>query len=127
LPASAHVVEYKATLNGPSEAPPNASLGTGTATVDFDFNTLMMHVVVDFTGLGSTTIASHIHCCTAAPGAGTAGVATQVPTFPDFPLGVTSGTYDKTFDMSLASSYNPQFVTASGGTVSAALNAFVAV
>src|SRR5439155_7138502 len=42
-------------------------------------------------------------------------VATTTPTFPGFPLGVTSGTYDNTFDLTLASSYNPAFVTAEGG------------
>jgi hypothetical protein len=42
-------------------------------------------------------------------------VATQVPTFAGFPLGVTSGIFDGTFDLTLASSWNPAFVTASGG------------
>jgi hypothetical protein len=51
---------------------------------------------------------------------GTAIVATTTPTFPGFPLGVTSGTYDQTFDMTLASSFNGAFVTAHGGTVAQA-------
>jgi len=42
-------------------------------------------------------------------------VATTTPTFPGFPLAVTSGTYDRTFDLTLPSSYNPAFVTAEGG------------
>src|SRR5215813_15615908 len=133
VPAAAHVLEYKATLNGPSESPPNASSGTGTATVDFDTDTVMMHVVVDFKGLGSPTTASHIHCCTSFADTGTAGVATQLPSFPGFPLGVTSGHFDNTFDMSLASSYNPSFVTANGSVAdsmgklvgSGALNALI--
>ena len=79
-----------------------------------------MRVEVTFSGLLGTTTASHIHCCTAVPGVGTAIVATTVPTFTGFPLGVTSGTYDHTFDMSLSSSYNPAFVTANGGTVATA-------
>jgi hypothetical protein len=37
------------------------------------------------------------------------GVATTTPTFTDFPLGVTSGSYDHVFDLTLASSYNPSF------------------
>jgi hypothetical protein len=45
-------------------------------------------------------------------GAGNAGVMTQTPTFPGSPLGLTSGSYDQTFDMTLAASYNPGFVTA---------------
>jgi hypothetical protein len=40
-------------------------------------------------------------------------------------LGVTAGTYDHTFDLSLASSYNAGFITANGGTVSGAFNALV--
>jgi hypothetical protein len=33
---------------------------------------------------------------------------------------MTSGTYDMTFDMTQASSYNPAFVTANGGNVASA-------
>jgi len=55
-------------------------------------------------------------------------VATTTRTFPGFPLGVTSGTYDQTFDMTLSSSYNPAFVTANGsvGAAEAALFADMA-
>jgi len=42
-------------------------------------------------------------------------VATTTPRFEDFPVGVTLGTYDKTLDLTLASSYNPAFITAEGG------------
>jgi hypothetical protein len=52
-------------------------------------------------------------------------VATVLPTFTGFPLGVTSGTYDHIFDMALASSYNPAFITAYG-SISNAFNALVA-
>jgi CHRD domain/PEP-CTERM motif len=115
--ASAAILTYDAALSGPSEFPPNVSPGTGFADVIIDTIANTMRVEVTFSGLLGTTTASHIHCCTAVPGVGTAGVATTVPTFTGFPLGVTSGTYDNTFDMSLASSYNPAFVAANGGTV----------
>ena len=78
-----------------------------------------MTVDVTFTGFTGTTTASHIHCCTAVPDTGTAGVATTTPTFTGFPLGVTSGTYHVVLDMTLASSYNPAFVTAHGGIAGA--------
>ena len=121
VPAARAVpIEFNATLNGPSESPPNASPGTGFVIVDFDLAANTMRVRVDFTGLTSGTTASHIHCCTAIPFTGTAIVATTVPTFPNFPLGVTSGTYDQTLDMTLASSYNPAFITAAGGSVALA-------
>jgi CHRD domain len=83
-------------------------------------------VHVDFSGLVGTSTASHIHCCTADPQTGNAGVATTVPTFSMFPLGVTAGTYDTTLDLLSASSYNPAFVTAHGGTLASAEAALLA-
>jgi CHRD domain-containing protein len=122
LPRTSHAdfIVYFATLNGPSESPPNASLGTGSAEVDVDTTANTMRVQATFSGLTGNTTASHIHSPTGLPGVGTAGVATTTPTFPMFPLGVTSGTYDQTFDMTLASSYNPAFITANGGTPASA-------
>jgi hypothetical protein len=122
IPRTSHgaFLQYEAILNGPSESPPNASPGTGFAEVDIDTTANTMRVQVVFAGLLGTTTASHIHSATATPGTGTAPVATTVPTFTGFPLGVTSGTYDHTFDMTLASSYNPSFVTANGGTPASA-------
>ncbi len=101
---------FTAVLDGPSE--PTNSPGIGSATVTFDIDAHEMRVVASFSGLLGTTTAAHIHCCTADPGQGTAGVATTTPSFAGFPLGVTSGSMDQTLDMTLASSYNPAFVTA---------------
>jgi hypothetical protein len=112
--ASAAILIYDATLSGPSESPPNASPGTGFAEVTIDNIANTMRVEVTFSGLVALTTASHIHCCTASPGTGVAGVATTVPTFTDFPLGVTRGTYDHTFDMLIAASYNPAFIPIGG-------------
>jgi hypothetical protein len=126
LPASALTIVYTASLSGPAESPPNASPGTGTATITFDTTAATMRVQASFSGLTGTTTASHIHCCTAVPGVSTAGVATQTPSFTGFPLGVTSGSYDNTFDMTLTSSYNGAFVTANGGTASSAFSALLA-
>jgi hypothetical protein len=122
--ASAHTVVYSATLSGAAEVPTNASPGTGSVLVTMDFDLLTMDVSAVFSGLLGTTTASHIHCCTLTPGTGNAGVATMTPSFLNFPLGVTSGTYHQVFDMSLASSYNSAFITANGGTVGSAFNAF---
>lgn len=118
--ARAVPISYQTHLSGPAEAPPNASPGTGDALISLDTATHTLSVDVSFSNLLGLTAASHIHCCTTTPGAGTALVATQVPTFVDFPLGVQAGTYSHTFDTSVASTYNPAFVTASGGTVAAA-------
>ena len=119
MACSADTIEYGATLTGPNESPPNSSPGTGDALVTIDTLANTMRVQVSFSGLVGTTTASHIHCCTAIAGTGTAGVATTTPTFPGFPMGVTSGTYDQTFDLTLASSYNPAFVTAEGSVAAA--------
>lgn len=115
-PARAAVLTYTAVLNGANESPANASTGTGTCQVDYDNVANTLHVHADFTGLVGTTTASHIHCATAVAFTGTAGVATTTPTFAGFPSGVTAGTYDNTLDLSLATSFNPSFVTAHGGT-----------
>src|SRR5437879_1609720 len=92
-------VTLTGTLTGPAESPPNASPGTGTTVVTYDAATHLLTVNVTFSGLLSTTTASHIHCCTTTANSGTAAVATQVPTFVGFPLGVTSGTYSNSFDL----------------------------
>ena len=119
-------IMYFANLNGPSESPPNASPATGFTEVDFDIVAHTLRVQVTFSGLLGPTTASHIHSPTALPGTGTSGVATQTPSFDGFPLGVTSGTYDHTFDTTLASTYNPAFVTADGGTPAGAEAALAA-
>jgi hypothetical protein len=80
-----------------------------------------------FSGLLGTTTASHIHCCTALPGVGTARVATQVPSFAGFPNGVTSGSYSMNFDMTQDATRNPAFITANGGTVTGAESVLAAV
>lgn len=120
--AEAHIVTYLIDLSGPNEAPPNSSLGRGTGRVTVDLDLVTMRVEVEFSGLTGTVTASHIHGPTSVPLQGTAGVMTPTPTFPNFPLGVTSGAYDQTFDLTLASSYNQAFITASGGTVGQAMN-----
>jgi hypothetical protein len=111
-----------ANLSQANEVPPTGSPGTGTAIVTLDTTAQTLQVQETFSGLESGTTASHIHCCLASPflPGVNVGVATTVPTFPGFPLGVTSGTYNMTFDLTMASTYNPAFVTAQGGIVAGA-------
>ena len=113
-------ISYSAILSGAAEAPPNASPGTGQTFITVDPVAHTMRVQVVFSGLMGTVTACHIHGPTATPGTGTAGVATVLPTFTGFPSGVTAGTYDNTFDMTLASSYNAAFITNNGGTTATA-------
>jgi len=121
--ASAAITVYGANLTGAQEVPSNPSPGTGFAEITVDDVLATMRVEVVFSGLIGTTSASHIHCC--APAGTNIIVATELPLFTGFPTGVTSGTYDHTFDMTQASSYNPAFVTAHGGTISDAFAALV--
>lgn len=125
--ASVHgaILNYQAFLSGPNEAPPNASPGTGFATFIIDTTAHTMQLNVNFSGLVGTVTACHIHGPTAVPGTGTAGVMTTTPTFAGFPSGVTSGVYANTLDLTLASSWNPAFVTANGGTTAGAEAAFL--
>ncbi|HEX3167360.1 MAG TPA: CHRD domain-containing protein [Chitinophagaceae bacterium] len=111
---------YWVTLSGPAEVPANNSPGTGKALVTIDAVANTMRVQVTFSGLMAGVTNSHIHASTAVAGSGTAGVATTTPTFTGFPSGVTAGAYDNTFNMLLASSYNPVYVTANGGTPASA-------
>ena len=121
--AKADQLIFTTTMTGAQEVPPTGSPGVGSALVTIDTVTNLMTVNVSFAGLVSPTTVAHIHCC-AGPG-GIAIPATTTPSFPGFPVGVTSGTYLMTFDLTLASTYNPAFITASGGTVAAAQAAFL--
>jgi len=109
-------ITFTANLTGLESGSP----GTGFTTVIFDPVAHTLNVAVTFSGLISTTTAAHIHCCTAVPDTGTAAVATQQPAFEGFPLGVTSGSYNGTFDTLNLATYNPAFVTGHGGTAASA-------
>ena len=125
LPATAQSV-YTAVLTGSAEEPSNESPATGSATVTIDMTANTMQVQETFSGLVAGTTVSHIHCCTGVPFEGVAPPPTTTPNLPDFPSGVTSGTYDRTFDMTDPSSYNQAFIDANGGTTSGAFAALVA-
>jgi CHRD domain len=121
LPApAAHAVTmtFGASLSGANEVPTIPSSGTGLATILLDPTAQTLQVNATFSGLTSNTVAAHIHCC--APLGTNAGVATTVPAFVGFPLGVTSGTYSsEVFDLTQPLIYNPAFVTALGGIAQA--------
>lgn len=124
--ASAAFMTFTANLSGAAEAPPNASPGTGFTIVDFDTTAHTMRVRATFSGLLGNTSAAHIHSATTVPGVGAVGVATELPSFTGFPLGVTSGTYDNTFNTALTAFYNPTFLTNNGGTAASAETALFA-
>lgn len=121
-PASAAILTYFGTL-GPEVS---GATGTGTTTITFDTVADTMRVQVTFSGLSGNTSVAHIHCCTPNPLTGTAGVATQVPSFTGFPTGVKAGSYDQTFNTALAATWNAPFITNNGGTPGSARNALIA-
>ena len=123
LPAQASFaasITYNVALSGPNESPANASPGLGSGTVIFDDVLHTMAVNISFSGLTGNTTASHIHAATTTAGTGTSGVATTTPSFTGFPLGVTSGVFISTLDLTLSTSYNASCVTANGGTTAGA-------
>jgi hypothetical protein len=121
--ASAALITFHVDLNGESETPAVSTPGLGTGTVTVDTVALTMALNLNFSDLLGNTTASHIHCCNLPTV--TSPVATQVPTFIGFPLGVTSGSYANAFDMTLATSYNPTFITNNGGTTASAFAALL--
>ncbi|MEP6685273.1 MAG: CHRD domain-containing protein [Verrucomicrobiota bacterium] len=110
---------YVANLDGPSESPPNASPGTGFATITLNLALHTLQIDVTFSGLTGTTSAAHIHGPTAVPGTGTAGIATQ-SVLTGFPFGVTSGSYSHIFDTLDTATYSSGFLAANGGTAAGA-------
>lgn len=119
----AHTEMFAGTLSGLNENPPNSSEGIGTTLVTVDLDLFTMRIQSTWTGMSGTVTASHIHVPTSVGANGP--VATQTPSFPGFPTGVTSGSYDQTFDMTQTSSYNSSWITSNGGTVTTAFNALL--
>jgi len=115
---SATPITFVANLSGLNEVPSNTSPGTGLATVILDPTAQTLQVNAVFSGLTTNDVAAHIHCC--APLGTNVGVATTVPAFPGFPLGVTAGNYSSVvFDLTQSLIYNPAFVTLEGGLANA--------
>jgi hypothetical protein len=121
LPAQAALVRLNVYLSGANEVPPTGSPAVGSAGFILDTVTNELTGHIAFSGLLGPTTAAHIHCClpTSFATGVNVGVATLLPAFPGFPLGVTSGIDDFVIDLDLASSYNPGFITAQGGLANA--------
>ena len=75
--------KMKATLDGKSETPPNASTGTGTADINYDPATKKLSWKVTYSGLSGPATAAHFHG-PAGP-ADKAGVAVAIPNAPSSP------------------------------------------
>jgi hypothetical protein len=118
-PAHAQVITYFANLTGPNESPPTTSTATGTAQVTYDPVQHTLRLAGSFAGLTSNTTQAHIHAPTTTPFTGTTGIATPAPSFAGFPLGVTSGTFDSTLDLTSSTAYSPAFFTSNSNSATA--------
>src|SRR6266404_3102455 len=121
---AAHAIPmtFVANLTQANEVPPTGSPATGLATVILDPTAQTIQINATFSGLTTPDTMAHIHCCLASPflTGVNVGVATTVPAFPGFPLGVTSGTYTSAvFDLTQPLIYNPAFVTLQGSLAQA--------
>lgn len=126
-PAYSAIFEYRARLDGLSEAEPNNSPGFGGSFLQIDDAEHTMLFILGWSNLISATTAAHIHCCTTDPFTGTAIPASMLPSFPDFPTDARqSGLYEVTFDLLDPAFYNPAFIEANGGTVAGAEAALLA-
>lgn len=115
--AQATPIVYTTALSGLAESPPNGSPGTGFATITVDSATATMTLDVTFQDLIGAAGAADIHCCTASPLTGIAGVATS---FAGPSLGVTTGTDSETLLLANPASWNPVFFHAATATLAAA-------
>jgi hypothetical protein len=122
---------YYAVLNGSNEEPPNGSTAAGASQLTYDDQTHTMHLEIDISvpyNLAIDIVGAHVHAGTAQPGTGTAAPATMDPAPPDFipPFPLAAGSYAKSFDLTQASTYHPDFIAANGGTVAGAEAALAA-
>ena len=109
---------YTAALSGANEVPAVVTSGSGSATLTLNGNSL--GIAVNFSSLGSNDVAAHIHCC--------AVLGTNAPValgFTGFPLGVTSGSFNATFDLLNPAVYTAAFLALYGGTATGAETALI--
>ena len=117
--AQAAIFQYTVNLSGPNEFPVNASPGVGTGTVTYDNVAHSLQLQVSFSGLLGNVTQTHIHGPTSAPFFQNAGIMVGNTSLPGFPLGVTSGTYSNTLDLTQASIYNATFLSNQGSVAAA--------
>lgn len=120
--AQAHLTIYEGTFA------PEAigATGSGTLRLEYDEHNNTLFIDATWAGLSGTTTNAHIHCCTAVPRTGTAGIGlAENNRLPGFTAGIT-GSYTRVIDLGLTSMYSGGFVTASGGTANGARDRLLA-
>lgn len=123
--AAAQAQIFTGTLDGLQETTPVITPGTGLGTATYDPATNLLTVSLTFSNLIGTTTDSHIHCCFADPPSRNAGVALGFTA--TFPLGVTSGTFNQTYNLLDPNVYTATFRNNfGGGTATGARDALLA-
>ena len=123
VPASATTV-FTTTLSSLNQVPPVESSASGTGSLTFtpDYNSFT--VLMNFTSLSSAVTGAHVHCCNTAQGNAPIAVEFTLPT--NLPTtGLISGTITGAYDLTMASTYTPEFLAAGGGTAVGARNLFL--
>jgi CHRD domain/PEP-CTERM motif len=116
MAAQAHVTRFQGTF-APEAV---GATGSGTLQLEYDEHGHTLLINATWSGLSGNTTNAHIHCCTASPYTGTAGVALgQQPEnrLPGFPLGMKAATYSRVIDLTQTNQYSATFLSTSGGTV----------
>lgn len=125
--------------NGASESPTQTTNGVGDGTIIYDNVVHTLAVSITFSGLNGTVQQTHFHAPTTISGvpgpgqnrdtvahdAGTSGIAIGNTSLPNFPLNVTSGTYNQLLDLTQSNIYNTSYLSANGGTAASAEAAFI--
>ena len=92
VPAWASIITLEANLSGLNQVPPNASPGSGLATISYDDVAATITYEVIFSGLVSPASAAHIHL---GPAGANGPVLLPFPSVP----GVTSGSFSGVFSI----------------------------
>ncbi|RZJ12394.1 MAG: CHRD domain-containing protein, partial [Rubrivivax sp.] len=114
---------HSTTFTGAFAPEATGASGSGSLSLEYDDDGHTLLINATWAGLSGMTTNAHIHCCTAMPNTGTAGVAlaqASIGRLPDFPLGVLAGSYVKIIDLTDTGMYSATFLTASGGTAAGA-------
>jgi hypothetical protein len=91
-PAQAVTTVYTTGLSSAGETVSTSS-ATGSAIVTFDDVLNGVSVQLSFAGLANEAPFGHIHCCTAVPGSGNAGVALNFGALPAASTGSFAGSF----------------------------------
>lgn len=92
VPAWASIITFEANLSGLNQVPPNASPGSGLATISYDDVAATISYEVIFSGLVSPAFAAHIHL---GPAGANGPVLFPFPSVPS----VTSGSFSGVFSI----------------------------